>query len=152
MHLTTRQATDLNEAHLLNFLRAKIPEGLYLDYKRDLSGNRRERYREFLKDVTAFANAQGGDIFIGVNEPSDEMDENQQIVGIDQGDSIAHDLERLTSSSIDPPIPGLIIRPVPLSRGQFAILAHVPPSLSRPHMVAHEGHRVFYVVWNWCQI
>lgn len=145
MHLSSRQAIELDERGLLAFLQFKIKEGLHLDYKADLSGNKKERYREFLKDVTAFANAQGGDILIGVKEPSDDLENAQQIVGIERGDSIAQDLERLARASIDAPIPGLIVRPLSLSNGLFVILAHVPPSLSRPHMVVHEGHRSFYI-------
>lgn len=67
MQLTARQVIALTEESLGKFLALSIPEGLYLDYKEGLSGiSEKETKREFLKDVTAFANAAGGHLFLGV--------------------------------------------------------------------------------------
>ena len=46
----------------------KWPEGKTLDYKRDPYGNKDDDKKELLKDVSSFANTQGGDILIGVDE------------------------------------------------------------------------------------
>ncbi|MGO9445115.1 MAG: helix-turn-helix domain-containing protein [Thiobacillaceae bacterium] len=146
MHLTTQQVMAMTEQSLREFLGLSIPEGLYLDYKEGLSGTSdKEAKREFLKDVTAFANAAGGHLFLGVREPAEGLSVDEQLVGLDSGDTLAHDLERVASSSIDPRIPGLRIVPVSLSTGRACIIVHIPPSLSRPHMVSHAGHLSFYV-------
>src|SRR3990172_9580263 len=106
MQLTAQQVMALTEESLRKFLALSIPEGLYLDYKESLSGtSEKETKREFLKDVTAFANAAGGHLFLGVKEPSDGLSVENQLVGLDNGDALAQDLERLASSSIDPRIP-----------------------------------------------
>lgn len=39
-----------------------------IEYKRDLPGGGDEDRREFLRDVSAFANALGGDILYGIEE------------------------------------------------------------------------------------
>lgn len=146
MFITPKEVVDLNEENLKTIVEKKIPEGLYFDYKSNLSRkSEKEAKREFLKDVTAFANSHGGNILIGVKEPTPNLTVNQQIVGIDNGDKIAQNLERVTSTSIDPRISGLRIVPVPLSNGKYCILVHIPPSLSRPHMVQHQGHFTFYM-------
>ena len=146
MFLSTNDVAKMDRNALEAFLANKIPEGLYLDYKEQLSGkSNKETKREFLKDVTAFANAHGGNLIIGVKEPSDGMSVDEQLVGLEQGESIAKDLERLASSSIDPRIPGLTIRDIPHENGRSCIIVHVPPSLGRPHMVIHQGHRGFYI-------
>ena len=146
MHLTAQQALALTEESLRQFLSLGIPEGLHLDYKEALSGNNeKEAKREFLKDVTAFANAAGGQLFLGVREPSDGVTIDTQLVGLINGDTIAQDLERLASTSIDPRIPGLHVVPIQLANGRTCVVVHIPLSLGRPHMVNYAGHRSFYV-------
>src|SRR6266404_1575571 len=110
MQLTSQQVLALTEDTLRKFLSLGIPEGLYLDYKEGLSmTSDKDAKREFLKDVTAFANAAGGHLFLGVKEPSEGVSVESQLVGLDNGDTIAQDLERLASTSVDPRIPGLRI-------------------------------------------
>lgn len=145
MYLSAQQVLAFTEETLLKFLSLCIPEGLYLDYKEALSGTtEKETKREFLKDVTALANAAGGQLFLGVKEPSEGIAVESQLVGLDNGENLSHDLERLVSTSVDPRIPGLRIVNVPLVSGRSCIVVHVPQSLSRPHMVNYAGHRTFY--------
>lgn len=97
------------EQRLRELLDLKIPENFHLDYKVEHSGTNKEKKREFLKDVTGFANANGGDLIIGCEEPEEGKLTDSILKGIACGDSIARDLERLATSSIDPRIPGLRI-------------------------------------------
>jgi hypothetical protein len=146
MHFTAPQVLALTEETLRQFLSLGIPEGFHLDYKESLSGNNeKEAKREFLKDVTAFANAAGGQLFLGVKEPSEGVTIDAQLVGLINGDTIAQDLERLASTSIDPRIPGLRVVRVQLANGRTCVIVHIPLSLGRPHMVNYMGHRSFYV-------
>lgn len=110
MHLTVQQVMTLTEESLRTFLALSLPEGLYLDYKESLSGtSEKEVKREFLKDVTAFANAAGGHLILGAKEPEEGLSVDSRLIGLDDGDAVAQDFERLASSSIDPRIPGLRI-------------------------------------------
>lgn len=146
MHLTSQQVLTLEEESLREFLSLKVPEGPYVDYKQALSGkDEKDTKREFLKDVTAFANAAGGQLFIGVKEPKDGLSVEDQIVGLENGDTVARDLERVASACIDPRIPGLIIFPVPLNNGRWCVVVHIPSSLSRPHMVNYDKRGSFFV-------
>lgn len=158
MYLSENEIKELaqnKETVLRSFLEKRIPEGYYLDYKIELSRKAdKDEKREFLKDVTGFANANGGNIIIGAQEPAEALALEDQLIGILDGDKIAHNLERLASSSIDPRIPGLRILPVALSIGgsksRYAIVVHIPPSLGRPHMVNYKDekgkeHKTFYV-------
>jgi hypothetical protein len=146
MHLTSPQISSMTESSLRELLALAIEEGPYLDYKQALSGETdKEAKREFLKDVTAFANAAGGHLFLGIKEPAAGATADDQLVGLEAADALARDLERIAASSIDPRIPGLLIAPIPLASGKSCLVVHVPPSLRRPHMVTHAGHRSFYV-------
>ncbi len=144
MYFTSTEIHILDEAQLRSFLEKRIPEGHHLDYKKEL-GRGIDAKREFLKDITAFANANGGDIIIGADEPNEKLKVEHQLHGVDNGDSLAQDLERVASSSVDPRIPGLLIQPIPLQNGKHAIVIHVPPSNTRPFRVNHSGHVNFYI-------
>ena len=146
MHLTQSQVQTMTEDTLLRFLELKIPEGHSIDYKAELSGDNWEKQaREFLKDVTAFANASGGHLFIGVREPTDDGNAKDQITGIEAAEDTVHKLESVAAANIDPRIPGILIRSVALAMGKYVIIVHVSPSLSRPHMVQYKKERTFYV-------
>lgn len=146
MYLTSSQLLEMTEAKLLEFLAHEIPEGTHLDYKISLSAkSEKESKREFLKDISGFANASGGHLVIGVKEPGHGVNTEDRLVGIEEGPAHAASLERLASTSIEPRIPGLAIFPVQIENGKHCLIVHIPPSLGRPHMVSHDGHRSFYI-------
>lgn len=144
MHLTFQQVVSMTEESFRAFLELAVPEGLYLDYKAGLVLDK-DAKREFLKDVTAFANAAGGHLIFGVKEPAEALSVEDRLVGLDDGDTLRQALECLASASVDPRIPGLQIVPIKFASGKSYLIIHVPPSLSRPHMVNFEKHRTFYV-------
>jgi len=144
--LSSDEVRNLDKESIIEFLSLKMPEGSQIDYKENLSGDSKyEAYKEFLKDIIAFANAHGGLLLMGVKEPSDDLPIQTQALGIAYGDRIAKDLERLASTSIDPRIPGLLIRAVQIQNDKYTIIIYIPPSLIRPHMVSYKGHRSFYI-------
>ena len=146
MLLSRTNVQNLNKDSLLEFLLLKMPEGSQIDYKENLSGDgKNEAYKEFLKDITAFANANGGMLLLGIKEPSEDIPAENQIVGIDDGDDLAKDLERLAATSTDPRIPGLLFKPVQIKENKYIIAVFIPPSLIRPHMVIFKKHRCFYI-------
>jgi len=99
--LSRAEVQNLDKDSLLAFLSLKMPEGAQIDYKENLSGDgKNDSYKEFLKDITAFANAHGGMLLLGVKEPLDEIAAVNQIVGIEHGDDLAKDLESLPVSYV----------------------------------------------------
>lgn len=144
--LDRSQVLQLDEQGLRTFLTKRAAEGQYLDYKIALSGeSEKEQRREFLKDVSGFANALGGHIVIGAKEPADDLSVDGQLVGIARGDEVAQALENLVRDCTQPRVPGFFIHPVRLATGAWALVAHIPASAVRPHMVDYAGMRTFYV-------
>jgi hypothetical protein len=140
VYLTSQQVSKLDYDGLKAFLERQIVEGHHLDYKRALTdGSDEKRNREFLKDVVAFANANGGDLLIGVKEPAEGVSADDQMAGVEGGEDLARDLERLTSSgAIDSRIPGLLVQPVLLPSSRWVVVVHIPPSSARPHVVNYK--------------
>ncbi len=146
MYLTADQVVRLDEQGLREFLGLQIHEGHHLDYKLAFSGkSQTAQHANFLKDVASFANANGGHIFLGVLEPSG-ISIDEQLFGIEDGEEIARDLERLAASgAIDPRIAGLVIHPVRLQNGKHVVVVHIPPSLGKPHMVYYDKKYWHYI-------
>jgi len=84
-------------------------------------------------------------LIIGVKEPEDGLPIEKQIVGITDGMNLAKDLERVAATSIDPRIPGLLIKTVQLPNNTCVIIVFIPPSMNKPHMVSYKKHRSFYI-------
>ena len=59
---------DITKADIDALVANAVAEGRTIEYKRELPGNSDEDKREFLADVSSFANGAGGDIIYGVEE------------------------------------------------------------------------------------
>ncbi|MEJ1938336.1 ATP-binding protein, partial [Nostoc sp. NIES-2111] len=99
----------LVEADLAELLAGQVPEGLHLDYKRDLYGTADADKREVLKDISAFANAAGGHLIIGMDEQNGVPVSIPGIAGTNP-DEIVLRLEQLARTGLEPRIPGLRVR------------------------------------------
>lgn len=108
-------------------------EGKTLDYKRDPYGNKDEDKKELLKDVSSFANTQGGDIVIGVDE---DKGVPTTIPGVDvpDVDKEVLRLEGVIRGGLEPRVE-CAIRPVPTPDGRAVLVVRVRDSLLAPHRV-----------------
>ncbi|MEG8219865.1 ATP-binding protein [Sphingomonas sp. HH69] len=59
---------SIDEATLWRLVDNQVGERRGLEFKRDLPGGKDADIKEFLADVTSFANAQGGDLIFGIKE------------------------------------------------------------------------------------
>jgi len=63
-----KPSNEITEADIQEIKANGVPEGNDIEYKRELPGTSDEQKREFLADVSSFANTGGGDIIYGVAE------------------------------------------------------------------------------------
>src|SRR2546422_5079974 len=108
---TSGFSTDMLES----FLQARVEEGLNLDYKHISAVENPDKLAQV---VTAFANAEGGLIILGVEEEQ-ERDKSGETIRIHPGPitwgerSLAREkVEAILLTRIHPPIPGLRIHPL----------------------------------------
>jgi hypothetical protein len=143
MALPDKPPLQITEADLLALIADKEPEGKTLDYKRDLIGKSDTEKKEFLYDVSSFANTLGGHLVFGMEEANGEPTNLCGLVGIDPDQEILR-LEYMLRDGIRPPLSGIQTVPVPLSTGHFAIVVHIPKSWNPPHQVTYQKAFRFY--------
>ena len=116
----------------------QIEESATLDYKRDFP----KKHREFAKDVTAFANTEGGLIIYGVEEKNHRP---VAFPGVKISADILREKENVIESSVMPPL-RIKLRPVPLEdKGDSGfLLVDIPRSFDRPHMVEVKDEYRYY--------
>ncbi len=131
-----------------------IPEGLHIDYKQELHLDKPKQKKEFLRDVAAFANAEGGLLVYGVEE---DRDSDGQPTGVpktvcgtplDNPDKAVQSMENLLRDCIDERLPSYELQPLPTPGGNYVVLMRIPSSLRLPHMVTADGERRFYMRMN----
>lgn len=143
MTITNNQTSLMTEENLLDLITNQVAEGRMLDYKLTLPGNSDDDKREFLADVSSFANTTGGHLIFG-------MDEDQGVAlslpGISSLDSDREKLrlENMIRDGIAPRIPGISIQSVQLQNGNSVIIIYIPQSWSSPHMVTFKGTSRFF--------
>jgi hypothetical protein len=132
---------DITAQDIQSLLDNGIPEGSTLEYKRELPSGRDEDKREFLADVSSFANTSGGDIIYGVEESQGVI---SKIVGLPNTDLDAEKLrlESLIRDGLEPRIISTL-HSLPTTAGQVLIV-RVEKSWIGPHRVVSRGHDKFY--------
>jgi hypothetical protein len=131
----------ITEADLNNLISTGVPESPTIDYKRDTYGNSENDKREFLADVSSFANTIGGDIVIGIDEASGLPTEVKPLTG--DIDAEVRRLESIALSGIEPRLTNLRIRSVSVNGGH-AIIVRVQRSFVPPHRVIAQNSNRFY--------
>jgi len=136
---------EWTEDDLQELKKVGAQESLYLEFKGWMSLQNRDREKnELSKDVSAFANSEGGDILYGVREdgepPSRFADVDE---GINPSDIAPEWLEQVISSRIQRRINGVRIKPIELKNsrpGRVVYLVHVPPSFDAPHQAVDKKY------------
>lgn len=139
-----KEIDQIVEDDLQELIRNAVLEDKMLEYKQELPDNSDPQKKEFLADVSSFANSSGGLIIYGIAEDSTGVPIN--IIGI-ESQSIDQDISRLDSiirTGVEPRIPGVIIKAVQLSNSRSAIIIKISKSWITPHRVTFKGHDKFY--------
>lgn len=135
-------------------IQEKEPESKTLEYKEELPGKGSEDKKEFLADVTSFANASGGDIVFGIKEKRDKNGKSTGIPeaapGIANCANAEPEILRLTQvirTGIAPPVPGVQLNKICDGPEGPIIVLRIPKSWASPHMIT-VGDSRFYIRYD----
>ncbi len=143
MSLLSLSLDKISEADIRQLITLGVVESSYLDYKRDTYGASDADRREFLADISSFANSLGGDLAIGVAEKKGIPTELTPFVGDADGES--RRLEQIALSGLEPRIANLRVRAVPIAAGGHVLIVRAPRSFIPPHRVVAQGNNRFWV-------
>ena len=143
---------DISKPDIDLLIENKTSELKTLEYKQQLPGRQDKDKKEFLADMSSFANASGGDVIYGIKEAVDETGERtgepEAIVPI-QGttaDQAKLWIEDLVRTGIEPRI-RIHVKEISGygddGKG-FAILVRIPQSFASPHMVKFKDTSRFF--------
>lgn len=131
---------------IMELVRAHQAEHLHLEFKRDAPSNNSDK-EEFLKDVTAMANAEGGTIIFGIDE---EKNQASELVGVPSEEqrkrrvTVGSLCERLAAWSEDIDVP---LRSLPIEAKSVGavdvIVVQVPEGHAKPHSYHHNKRPSF---------
>jgi len=121
-------------ARVEQYIADGIEENIHLDYKGAGSiSKKRDKKSEISKDVSAFANSDGGIIIYGVKE-FDDLDKNhlpEKINPVDGNEYSKEWLEQIINSTISPKIHDIIITPIQIGKkedNQVVYVVEIPKS------------------------
>jgi hypothetical protein len=142
MALSNLAFESISENDLREQISSGVPEGILVDYKRDMYGRSDADAKEFLKDVSSFANSAGGHLIIGLDEAAGIPTGIAPLSG--DADQDLQRLENLARDGIEPRISGLRIKTVSVSSGGYVLVLRIPKSWNPPHRVsARNTNRIY---------
>jgi hypothetical protein len=145
-----RDFDAITKAEIDSLVTNAVAERRTIEYKQQLPGNGDEDKKEFLADVSSFANAAGGDIIYGITE---QRDENGKPMGIPEkaeglagvnADAEKLRLEEIVRAGIDPRVPGLRVGHYDGFPSGPVIVIRVHKSWASPHMVIFKNLSRFF--------
>lgn len=122
------------EKDILDLIENEIEESIYLEFKAaEALGRSDNKRKEISKDISAFANSDGGVIIYGLNEKNHKA---HSLSFIDGNEFTKEWLEQIISSSIQRKISDLKIVPVRFENNieKTIYLVKIPKSFETPHM------------------
>jgi hypothetical protein len=144
------QFDQVAKSHIDSLVDNGVREGRTIEYKRQLPSGRDEDKKEFLADVSSFANASGGDLLYGIEE---SRDGNGKPTGVPHSaiglaginpDLEVQRLENMLRDAIEPRIPGVQIKAIDGFPSGPVILVRAPRSWASPHMVSFKASPRFF--------
>lgn len=125
-------------ADIESLVRNQVPESIHLDYKANPALDPKKR-DEIAKDVSAFANSDGGLLVYGVEEDKVSHLPLQIDAGVDPKWNREW-LEQVITSNISPRIEGIAITQFSLPTGRQVVCVCVPKSFRGPHQAPDQRY------------
>ncbi|MCW4048786.1 MAG: ATP-binding protein [Candidatus Bathyarchaeota archaeon] len=143
MSLGVKTLDKIVETDLQQLVTNQVRENKKIEYKKILPGYSNAQKREFLSDISSFANAVGGDILYGIETKKGVPIDISGLHVADVDAEILR-LESMLQSGIEPRIPGIKTISVSLQIPNVVIIIRIPKSWMSPHMVTFDNLSRFY--------
>lgn len=136
-----RSISKITDQELRDLVNNNREENQWIEFKREYPNSSRKKFqREICKDVTAMANADGGYIFIGVDEKLPGPPSG--FFSVDEAKKLAQSINDICLDSIERRIRGMEVEPRCLKWDESKItlvIVHIPPSNSKPQGIIWDN-------------
>lgn len=149
MYLFGTRVDNLEEKDINRLIENQIQESKTLDYKKEINLQKDNDKKEFLYDVSAMYNTDGGCIIFGIEEEKDENDQNTgkplRIVNleVENFDKLSQQIEDILKNSTEPSISQISLKEIQSEKGKLLIIG-IPKGLGLPSMVTFKSSNKFY--------
>jgi len=143
MMLFNKPLAEIAEIDLQTLIDNRVSERKTIEYKRDLPGNSHKDRKEFLADVSSFANTVGGYLIYGIDAKNGIP---VVLCGVEIAsiDDFKLTCENRLRDGLSPQIPPIDIQPIELDSNRKVIIIRILRSWLAPHRVTLENHGHFY--------
>ena len=147
--LLNKPSNEVDEEDLRQLIAQKVPEGEQIEYKGDLPSKARttDPWRQgkgsigdyarnqILKEIAAFANAQGGMLLLGMKESKEKPPVAVEISELPRCADLADRISKMAGACVEPKIPQLEAFGVPTNGEDGVVIVRVGRSQKAPHRV-----------------
>lgn len=137
-----KKIDDVTKEDIENLILNKVAEKKNIEYKLELPGGKDEDKREFLADVSSFANAVGGDIFYGI-KAIDGCPIDAEGISCNSDKEIDR-LRNIILQGLQPRLQGFQITSINGFKNGPIILVRILQSWNSPHMITFHNYSRFY--------
>lgn len=141
--LNFNELKDLSSICIL--IENKVTENLFLEYKKLLNLDTDEQKRELCKDISSFANSEGGIIIYGVSEKNGYPD---AINGLNVNPNEEElRIRQILDSGIFPKLIGLEFKWIQIDNSKidnYILLIKINPGINAPYQVIYKKLNKFY--------
>lgn len=140
--MINKQFDKINLDDLEQLKNNAVSESKTIEYKQQFSSNSDGDRKEFLADVSSFANASGGDLIYGVSE---EKGYPKSIDGVEVEDS-DEEIRKYENIILDGIEPRIIVatKAIKVSEKRYVFIFRINKSWTSPHRVIFKKHDKFY--------
>lgn len=121
-----------------------IKESKTLEFKQSIMLEKDEHKKEFLYDISSFANTEGGTIIYGISE-NRESGCLKELIGLEGNiDQLILKVEGILRDGIDPRLEPIKVKTVQLQNGNHVLILKIQKSKYLPHQVVFGKANKFY--------
>jgi hypothetical protein len=135
---------EIDKEDLQNLIENRVLENKKLEYKQEIHLDTRDQKKEFLADISSFANASGGDIIYGIIENRDDgTPETLEGLDYENFDQLKGKIEGLIRDGTEPRV-YVHIREIDIPNSKKALIIRIPKSWRSPHRIVFgKDYRFF---------
>lgn len=136
-----KPTSQITVAEIAAIVHGRVAEDQYVDFKARPYPSGDAGTHELIKDVTAFANAAGGYLIVGIGEDGESR--ANALVNVEAPESVRRSMMDRCLARIEPRLPELDIRIYSVN-GNSVVICRVPDSPLKPHCAQPDREHHYF--------